>query len=364
MKSGEESSARRKWFFAFGITTISVYLGFQYLLPLFFPFLIAYFMAWIVRPVTELLHRKLKVPRLIGGMLSLLILIGVVGTGTFFLINALVKQAIEFIKNLPVYLEQIADKLDHICHGCDKIFGLSQGTIRGIVDDNLVQTVDRVKTNIMPGITQQTISFMIKLIVFIGILLIVFIAALLIVKDLPNFKECFKKNDIYRDVHKVTEKLAEAGVAYLRTQFFIMIIVAFICVLGLTILKNDYALLLGLLIAFMDALPVLGSGMIFVPWIIIMLFNGNIFVAAILATIFLLCQVVREVLEPRLIGKYIGINPLFTLIAMYVGVELFSIAGFILGPIGLVIIVTTMKVIQERAEDSVANKQDNPYNED
>lgn len=364
MKSGEESSARRKWFLAFAITTISVYLGFRYLLPLFFPFLIAYFMAWIVRPVTELLHRKLKVPRIIGGMLSLLILIGVVGTGTFFLINALIKQAIEFIKNLPVYLEQIADKLDHICHGGDNIFGLSQGTIRGIVDDNLVQTVDRVKTNIMPGITQQTISFMIKLIVFIGILLIIFIAALLIVKDLPDFKECFKKNYIYRDVHKVTEKLAEAGVAYLRTQFFIMVIVAFICVLGLTILKNDYALLLGLLIAFMDALPVLGSGMIFVPWIIIMLFNGNIYVAAILATIFLLCQVVREVLEPRLIGKYIGINPLFTLIAMYVGVELFSIAGFILGPIGLVIIITTMKVVQEKAEDSVANKQDYPYNED
>lgn len=364
MKSREESASRRRWFFTFVITTVGVYLGFRYLLPLVFPFIIAYFLAWIVRPLTEFLYKRLKLPRILGGGFSLLVLVGAVGTGTFFLINELMKQAIAFIRNIPVYLELMANKLDNICHGWDNMFGLSQGTIREVVDENLVQTINNIKTNIMPKITQHTISLTIWLIEIISIMLIIFIAALLIAKDLPDFKDCYKNNDIYKDIHKVTEKLAEAGIAYLRTQFFIMVIVAFVCVLGLTILRNDYALLAGVGIAFMDALPILGIGIVLIPWIIIMLFGGNIYAAAILATIFLICQVIREVLEPKLIGKCIGIKPIFTLIAMYIGVNLFSIAGFILGPIGLVIIITTIKVVQEKSEDNVANTVPNLYNKE
>jgi sporulation integral membrane protein YtvI len=184
-------------------------------------------------------------------------------------------------------------------------------------------------------------------------MLIVFVAAVLIVKDLPSFHKRYEHNDFYKDMHKVTEKLSDAGIAYLRSQLIIMMIVAVICVLGLTLIKNDYAVLLGLGIAIMDALPILGSGIIFIPWAIIMLMNGNIFTAAILVTTYLLCQIIREVLEPKLIGNSIGIKPIFTLIAMYVGVKLFSIAGFFLGPIGLVIIITIYKVINDKAQNKI-----------
>ena len=354
----EESSGRKKWLLAIAATTLGVYLGFRYLLPLIFPFLVAYFLAWIIGPLTEFLYRKLKLPRIIGGTISLLLLTAVAGTGICYLINTLLKQMITFVKNIPVYMSILADKLDYICKGCDEMFGLSSGYARAIVDDNMNQTINRVKSNIMPSITQRTIAFTIGLVGSIGIMLIIFIAAILIAKDRHGFHERYKSNDFYRDVHKVTDKLADAGVAYLRSQIIIMAIVAVICVLGLTFLKNDYALMLGIGIAFMDALPILGSGIIFIPWSIIMLINGNIYAAAILITIFLVCQVIREVLEPKLIGNRIGIKPIFTLVAMYVGVKLFSIAGFILGPIGLIIIITIVKVINEKSEGSVAKVQD------
>lgn len=362
MKLREEGMVKWKWIIIIIFITLSVYMGFKFILPLIFPFIIAYFLAWLVRPITEWLHGKLKIPRIIGGTISLLTLFTLLCVGLYFLCNTLMKQLVAFVKNLPVYLNLLADKLDHICNGCDDLFGLVTGTARAVVDDNLNQMLNRFTSEIMPGITGRTFTIIIGMVAVIGVILIVFVAAVLIVKDLPSYKKQLRKYDIYQDIHKVTEKLSNVGIAYLRTQLIIMVIVSFVCVLGLTILKNDYALLLGLGIAFMDALPVLGSGIVFIPWSIIMLINGNIYGAAILFTTYLLCQIVREILEPKLIGNQIGIKPLFTLISMYIGVRLFSIAGFFLGPIGLIIIITIVRVLSEKHSLQLANKKDIPYN--
>jgi sporulation integral membrane protein YtvI len=345
------------------LISVGVYLSFRYLLGLIFPFLIAYFLAWIIRPVTESLYRRFHMPRILGGSLSLFLLFAVFGTGICLLINILIKQAFAFIRNLPVYLNMIANKLDRICMGCDELFGLEEGTLRGMVDDNLIQTVNRIKKNLMPQVTEHTISITVGVIAFFGVLLIIFVSAVLIVKELPSFQEKYGNHNLYKDFHRITGKLSEAGAAYLRSQVIIMIIVALICVLGLTMLHNDYAVLLGIGIAIMDALPVIGSGIVFIPWAVVMLMNGNIYAAAILITIYLVCQVLREVLEPKLIGNRIGIKPLYTLISMYIGVKLFSIIGFILGPIGLVIIITVYKVVNEKTQE-VANREQVTYNED
>ncbi len=355
MKVWGESSVRMKWMLTILSITLFVYLGFRYLLTLVLPFIAAYFLAWIIRPITELLYRKLKIPRIVGGSFSLLLLFAVFGTGICILINILLKQAIAFIKNIPIYMTVIADKLDNICKGCDEFMGLTNGTMRTMVDDNILQAINRVKSNLMPKVTEQTLSITVALVGFIGVFLIVFVSAILIVKDLPGFHKRYENNSIYKDIHKVTKKLSEAGIAYLRSQLIIMVIVAFACVLALTLIGNDYALLLGIGIAIMDALPILGSGIIYIPWAIIMLINGNIYAAAILITTYLFCQVIREVLEPKLIGNRIGIRPIFTLMSMYIGLKLFSIVGFFLGPIGLVIIITIMKVMNEKSSTGISS---------
>lgn len=363
MKAWVDKSYIAKWFFTIALITAGVYLGFRYLLPLIFPFLVAYFLAWIIRPVTEMLYRRLKIPRVIGGSFSLLLLVAVFGAAFCMLVNILIRQAIEFIKNTPVYLGIIAEKLDSVCEHMDGLVGFNCGTLRGFLDDNIIRTVDMVKNDVMPKMTKHTISFTIKFVGFIGIVLIVLVAAVLIAKDLPGYREKYCNNKLYKELQKVTVKLSDAGIAFIRCQLIIMSIVAVICVIGLTLLKNEYPVLLGIGIAFMDALPILGSGMIFIPWSIIVLINGDIFTAAMLFTIFLVCQIIREILEPKLIGNRIGIKPLFTLISIYVGVELFGFAGFFLGPIGLLIIMTIYKVINEKPpkdiyEDNVLDSED------
>lgn len=365
MKLKEEGIRRLKGILAITATTLLVYLGFRYILPLILPFLIAYFLAWITRPVTEFLYRRLKIPRIVGGTFSILILTGAAGAGIFYLCKTLFLQIIALIRNIPIYADAAAAKLDHICSHCDGVLGFAAGTVRDAVDDHLKQTADRIRTVVIPGMTRQTISFAIDVLAVIGVILIVLVAAVLIAKDLPNFRKKYETNRVYQEMHLVTGRLAEAGIAYLRCQLILMSMVAVVCVLGLTIIHNDYALLAGIGIALADALPVIGSGLILIPWSIIVLFNGNIFSAAILMTTFLVCQVIREILEPKLIGNRIGIKPLFTLIAMYVGVRLFSIPGFILGPIGLVIIIAVVRVIHEKTAASEGqHEKQGVYEED
>jgi len=352
MKAWVDKSYIAKWFLTIALITACVYLGFRYLLPLIFPFMVASFLAWIIRPVTDVLYRRLKIPRIVGGSFSLLLLIAVFGTAFGMLIHILILQAIEFIKNIPIYLDLIAGKLDNICRHLDGLVGFDCGTIRTFVDENILQTITMVKTDVIPELTKHSISITVKFVGFTGILLIIFVSAVLIANDLPRFKERYQRNHLYKEIHKVTGKLSEAGMAFLRCQLIIMLIVAAICVFGLYFLKNEYPVLIGVGIAIMDALPILGSGMIFIPWSIIEVINGNLYSAAILFTIYLICQIVREILEPKLIGNRIGIKPLYTLISMYVGIKLFSIAGFFLGPIGLLIIITVYKVLSEKEASS------------
>lgn len=336
------------------VITLGVYIAFRYLLPLILPFVFAYFLAWIIRPVVDLLNIKLKIPRIIGGTVSLLVLVGVFGTAFYMLVKILIREAIDMFRNLPVYLNAIAGKLDVICSHCDELMGIENGTVRKIVDDNLTQSVNNLKSSLMPKLTGHTITITVWMIAFFSVLLIIFIAAVLISKELSDFQKKYENNPVYQDIHKVTSKLSDAGIAYLRSQLIIMAIVAVICVLALLILKNDYAFLIGLGIAILDALPILGIGLVLIPWTIISLIQGKLYVAAILFTAYLICQIIREVLEPKLIGNRIGIKPLYTLIAMYVGIKLFSIAGFILGPIGLVIITTIYDAVKDKPDENEA----------
>lgn len=349
MKLWEGMNERTRLFINLTIIVLSVYLGFRFILPLILPFIFAYILSWIVRPVTEFLYNKVKIPRLIAGSASLFLFFVILSMALGYLGNILIKQAINFVRNIPAYLSILAGKLDNICSSCDELLGLAAGSVREVVDDHMMKIVDKVKTDVIPGITTRTLHFALKAVGFVGILLIIFISAALIIKELPELKLKYKNADIYKDITKVTARLADAGVAYFRSQILIMVLVAVCVVTGLVLIKNEYALLLGLGIALLDALPIIGSGMILIPWSIIFLINGNIYAAAILITTYLICQIIREVLEPKLIGNRIGIKPLYTLISMYIGLRLFGVAGFILGPIGLIIIITIIKLLNEKA---------------
>ena len=99
-----------------------------------------------------------------------------------------------------------------------------------------------------------------------------------------------------------------------------------------------YPLLIALGIAFADALPILGSGTVMIPWAVISGIQGDLKLAIALITLYVIISVVRQILEPKMVSKQIGIHPIFTLIAMYTGYKAIGIIGMLVGPIILILI--------------------------
>ena len=141
-------------------------------------------------------------------------------------------------------------------------------------------------------------------------------------------------------------RLRKAGLAYIKSQSIILFIIATVISVGLLLMGSDYAIILGAGIAVFDAFPVVGSGVILIPWAIIKMLGGNYYAAAILITVFAIAAFLREVLEPKLFGKELGLKPLYILISVYVGAELLGLAGVLLGPVGL----TILKAAEEEIE--------------
>ena len=113
--------------------------------------------------------------------------------------------------------------------------------------------------------------------------------------------------------------------------------------LGLFLLKIKYAPFIALIIALVDVLPVIGTGTVMIPWAVLSVFLGNNRLALGLAVLYVIIVIVRNFLEPKIISTQIGMNPLFTLLAMFVGLKVLGFWGLILFPIILIVVIRYYK---------------------
>lgn len=124
----------------------------------------------------------------------------------------------------------------------------------------------------------------------------------------------------------------------LKAYGLIMLITFVELAIGLTILRVDYSVVLALLISLVDIFPIVGTGTILIPWALIDLIMGNVWMGVGVLIIYAVILIVRNILEPRIVGRQIGMPPLVTLIAMYLGLRIFGIVGVFLFPLALIML--------------------------
>ena len=129
-----------------------------------------------------------------------------------------------------------------------------------------------------------------------------------------------------------------------------MSIVFCILLTGFLVLDVEFSLLLALVISVWDAIPILGSGIILNPWAIINLLQGNYFQAAGFFCLYLIILFTRQLLEPKILSGQLGMHPIFTLAAIYVGLKSIGISGMIFGPIILILCINVLKINSEFGE--------------
>lgn len=318
--------------------TLAVYAGLRWLFPLVIPFFAAFLLAKLLNPLTEKLENKLKLKRGIWASLLVGILLLLLGLAVFFFLKTLLEQLRNIMEQFPSYKQQAGVFWEECCCQIENITGIKAELIQIRVEKQLPSLINHAKTNMLPTVMNGTILYAKNLFVFLGVFFVIIISTILILKDYRNMRQALERHPVGNMALNVCRRTYEAGGAYVRSQLIIMVIITVICVAGLYFSGNEYALLAGCGIGICDAMPFLGTGTIFVPWAVIELVQGKYMLAAIYTIIYTICTLMREILEPKLLGNKLGMHPLAVIVTMYVGLEIYGLWGFALGPLSYILI--------------------------
>lgn len=306
---------------------VSIFLFLKYVLALLVPFAIAYLIASAMHRPATFVARRLSLPvgvfRTIFTLLATVIFLFVVGIGVFFLVREgwhLITKLTEG-GELESFLEAIAAFFGK---SFDELGALLSNSLGGILS-SFLDRLGAFLTGFVGAIPGAVLSVIVTLIasVYFSIDLETVNSAVLsiIPKGISDQLRKFK--------HGFLKALSRYLLAYLALMGITFLVV----LIGLCLLNAPYAFLVSLLIAILDLLPVIGAGTIIVPWAIYSLATGGVSFAIGLFIIFAVNTIVRQISEPKILGKGLGIHPILTLIFVYVGYALFGVWGLLLGPV-------------------------------
>ncbi len=324
-------------------TTVAVYCGIRYLLPLVVPFLFSYFFAKLVYPMVAKLKKKWNIPKKCSLPVLFIGILGFLGVLFFAIGKKGMEQFQRLVANLPRYEQQFWQAMEKICSKCDDLFYVDGGTTYAYINKHVDGMIVRFQENAMGGFSTNALVEIGKIFTLMWVLFIIIWGSIMIVKDMEELRIIYEESILCRHGGFIFKGLGEVGMAYGKSQLIIISAVFAVCSAGFLLIGNSYGILLGLFVSLFDALPIFGSGLVLIPWCLVKLFQGNWLHAAILFTVFVICQVIREWVEAKIIGNQIGIKPIYTIMSMYAGVQLFGLFGFILGPIALMIVKTVLK---------------------
>lgn len=315
------------------------------LLKFFLPFVIGWGIAIIANPLVRFLEKRLKIVRKHSSVLIVVAVLALIITMLYFLISMLISESAGFIGDIPRYYDSASLEVQKILIQAEALLHfLPQGvqdsvnqffTHMGEYLNVMVQKIASPTVVVAGNLVKSIPGALVYTIVTI-------FSSYLFIVDRDKIMEVFRKympeggTKYYRYFKKDVKHLVGG---YFLAQFKIMFIIAGVMAAGFLVLGVDYALLLAVAIAVLDFLPILGTGTILIPWALIRLVSGQYAFGFGLLVIYILTLVLRQIIQPKIVGDTMGLDPLMTLLFLYLGFKVSGIAGMILAvPIGMLFI--------------------------
>ena len=309
------------------------YVAIKYLLPLVWPFILSYGLAVLIFPVVRFLRDKLHFHKNAATGLTLIFALGGITALISMLAYKITAQIMELAKNWPSYQEKFLGYLHNICTLVEKTIKIDGNAMYERICENICNAIDGWQKQIMPAIMNNSFQTLMIFIDVVVVIALTVMAVFYMTRDMDDIRKIDENNLFFKELNYFKGLMSRILRAYIRSQVIIMSIVAVICCVGLAAVGNNYYMLIGILIGILDALPLFGVGAVMVPWSIVYVFTGDYFKAAVMFTVFMACYLVREFLEPRLMGQSVGMSPIASLVSIYAGYQLFGFLGMIAGPL-------------------------------
>ncbi len=327
-----------------GVIFLLIFAFGKYIVPLITPFIVAWVAALTLQPAINFVEKHTKIPKGISTVVLLLLISGVVVfigyitvKGLIDEFNSLSDRITEFITALRID-DGKAQELIKKINSYVPIFDVSEllTDYWKNFDENIIdlsqKVVTNISSNVIPFLT-GTISFVAD---FFIVAIIFFIAVFYIAVDFKKINAFIMhqfRGESKKYVTLVKNLFFSTIWKYLKAYLIIITITFFELFVAFSVLGVDYPYLVAIVTALVDILPIIGTGTVLVPWGIFSIFSGNIFTGIGLLVTYIIVTVIRQIIEPKIVGSYIGMYPLVTLIMMYAGLEAFGILGLFAFPI-------------------------------
>ncbi|WP_242973377.1 sporulation integral membrane protein YtvI [Clostridium thermosuccinogenes] len=304
------------------------------------PFIIAFALSNMMEPLVKLLVNKVRLPRKAASAITILLVLLVLGLIITKAVSSLIREITSMSATLPQLFTELYNNIDAIVRkGMDIYLGLPKEVTLNIEKmlSNLSSTLMNLINSLFTGILNTAISLPEALIFTI----VTILSTYFMTSDRERIYSFIKKQVPESWVHKVItikDDMFSALFGYIRAQLILMAITFTELYTGFLIIRISHPLTLALVISIIDALPILGTGGVLIPWAIYELLTGDFRLAVSLVILYLIVLVVRQMIEPKVLGHQIGVHPLLTLVAMYTGLRLMGFAGMIVGPITLLLL--------------------------
>ena len=321
-----------------------IYISLRYFLLWLLPFLLAMGIAALMEPLIDGAQRRLHFKRGFTAAVLTLVLVGGLIALLTLLLTQLFRQASSFLEQLPSLLAHLPDttaalqrRLNDFCAACPKSMRTWVSSFLTNLSSQLVQTAENFSAGCLRVLT-DAITQLPRIFLFCAttVLAVFFTTA-----AYPTIMEFLRRQMPPAGLHTargVKANLFSTLGKWCKAQCILLTITCSELFVGFLLLRQNYALLLAVLIGLIDALPVFGTGTVLIPWALLCFVAGNIPRGIALAALYAVIMLVRSITEPHVISAQAGLPPLMALLAMYVGFCTFQVAGMILFPMALLFI--------------------------
>ncbi len=343
-KDGIRTLAAR--LFCVGFFAVLFYLIFKYAIDVLLPFALSYTVSLVITPLAYKTAEKTKIPRKFCAAIYVTLAIGLLAAFASFAISRLVREARELVSSGESAFLGVASLFESLKRPFEfvlnKLGGVEIGGIEKIVtslEAKIFEVASSFVADTLSSIVSKTPS------IFIGVAVTV-VSTYYFCMDGRAIREGIKKAlpQKYRDSITRTVSLGVLAMKKYAKAYLLLMLITFVEVfVGLSVLKVKYSFLLALIISAVDILPVLGVGSVLIPWAVALFFMGETSLCLGLLILYGIVTIVRQIIEPHVVGSTIGLHPIAALFSTYAGLRLFGIFGMIVGPAIAFIILEMMK---------------------
>ncbi len=313
------------------------------------PLIVAWIVAMIANPIIRFLEKRIKIMRKHGSALVIILVLAALIAAFYGLAVLVASQFSSWVTELPEVYDSVTQNLQHLFRLLHQKYNIIPADVKlafdqreNMLDSYIQKAIDGLLKMVKSGSLSKVSSLASSLMDFLVYAILTILASYFMTVEKDHFTKLLQEKTpagVQRIWNKIKKIFIRAIGGYFKAHFQIMIVIFFITVIPFAFMGISYSGLLAVVIAIVDFLPFFGAGTVLVPWAVYRLVTGSYTYAAILFVIYVVVLIVRQALEPKLIGDNIGTSPFETLVFMLVGYRLAGMLGLIVGiPVGMILV--------------------------